>query len=125
MLTPRLMVPTKILLVDRTPALVRAWSEVFANYESVTAIEGDFFAREADAMVSPANSFGNMDGGLDAAIRDGLGGTIEGAVKRVILEKHHGELTSARPKSWRPRASVGPSSSSRPPCACPRASRPP
>lgn len=86
------MLPTKILLVDRTPALVRAWSEVFANHESVSAIEGDFFAHDADAMVSPANSFGNMDGGLDAAIRDALGGTIEGAVRRVILEKHHGEL---------------------------------
>ncbi len=86
------MLPAKILLVDRTPSLVRAWSEVFANHENVTAIEGDFFAHEADAMVSPANSFGNMDGGLDAAIRDALGGTIEGAVRRVILERHHGEL---------------------------------
>lgn len=30
-------------------------------------------SRAAEAMVSPANSFGIMDGGLDAAIRDQLG----------------------------------------------------
>jgi O-acetyl-ADP-ribose deacetylase (regulator of RNase III) len=43
-------------------------------------------------MVSPANSFGIMDGGLDAAIRAALGGRTESAVQSVILEKHHGEL---------------------------------
>jgi O-acetyl-ADP-ribose deacetylase (regulator of RNase III) len=43
-------------------------------------------------MVSPANSFGIMDGGLDLAIRDQLGAGIQGAVQRAILDLHHGEI---------------------------------
>jgi O-acetyl-ADP-ribose deacetylase (regulator of RNase III) len=43
-------------------------------------------------MVSPANSFGIMDGGLDAAIRDTLGFTVQQRAQRAIVERHHGEL---------------------------------
>jgi O-acetyl-ADP-ribose deacetylase (regulator of RNase III) len=43
-------------------------------------------------MVSPANSFGMMDGGLDLAIRDQLGFSVERKLQEVIVEKHHGEL---------------------------------
>ncbi len=82
----------KILLVDRTPALVRAWTAAFGDRDDVEVIEGDYFTREAGAMVSPANSFGIMDGGLDAAIRDTLGFAIEKRVQRAIIDKHHGEL---------------------------------
>src|SRR5204862_2581392 len=53
---------------------------------------GDFFAAAADAMVSPANSFGIMDGGLDLAIRGAIGGDIQRRVQAVIIERHHGEL---------------------------------
>lgn len=84
--------PERIFLVDRRPLLVRAWSEVFASFDWIEPIEGDFFEREADAMLSPANSFGIMDGGLDAAIRAMLGGTIEGEVQAMIVARHHGEL---------------------------------
>jgi O-acetyl-ADP-ribose deacetylase (regulator of RNase III) len=82
----------KILLVDRAPAMIRAWRGAFADREDVSVIEGDYFARPAAAMVSPANSFGIMDGGLDAAIRDTLGFAVQQRVQRVIVEKHHGEL---------------------------------
>src|SRR5262249_36504621 len=50
-----------------------AWNEVFREVEIVEASAGDYFDQPADAMVSPANSFGIMDGGLDLAIRDQLG----------------------------------------------------
>ncbi|NUP12300.1 MAG: Appr-1-p processing protein [Polyangiaceae bacterium] len=86
------MMPMEILLVDHHAALTRAWSEVFAEHEEVTVVHGDFFERDADAMVSPANSFGIMDGGIDVAIRRELGGTIQNVVQKLILEKHHGEL---------------------------------
>ena len=43
-------------------------------------------------MVSPASSFGIMDGGLDAAIQDVLGFAIQQRVQRVIVDRHHGEL---------------------------------
>jgi len=86
------MLPTSIRLVDHAAPLARAWSDAFAAFEHVKVLHGDFFAQDADALVSPANSFGIMDGGLDAAIRDVLGGEVETAVQRRIVEQHHGEL---------------------------------
>lgn len=82
----------KILLVDRDREVVRAWRGAFEEVADVEVIEGDYFGREADAIVSPANSFGIMDGGLDLAIRDALGVQIQGRVQRAIVERHHGEL---------------------------------
>ncbi|MBS2030279.1 MAG: macro domain-containing protein [Deltaproteobacteria bacterium] len=86
------MLPTKILLVDRTAELVDAWRASFAGVSSVSAHHGDFFARPANAMVSPANSFGFMDGGLDLAIRDRLGAQVQANVQAAIEDQFHGEL---------------------------------
>ena len=82
----------KILLVDRGPAMVRAWRSAFADRDDVEVFEDDYFARPAAAMVSPANCFGIMDGGLDLAIRDTLGHSMQTRVQRAIVENHHGEL---------------------------------
>jgi O-acetyl-ADP-ribose deacetylase (regulator of RNase III) len=84
--------PAAISLVDRWSPLVAAWSETFAEREGVTVREGDFFADDADAIVSPANSFGIMDGGLDLAIRSELGVDIQRKVQAVIVERYHGEM---------------------------------
>ena len=82
----------EITLVDRDGALARAWRSVFAEVEDVTVVEGDYFDQPADAMVSPANSFGIMDGGLDVAIRDQLGLGLQTKLQRAIVDNHHGEL---------------------------------
>ena len=82
----------QLLLVDRHGPLVRAWEAAFEDHEEARIVEGDFFAYPADAMVSPANSFGIMDGGLDAAIRDTLGHGVQRAVQARILADFHGEL---------------------------------
>jgi O-acetyl-ADP-ribose deacetylase (regulator of RNase III) len=84
--------PAVINLVDQWKPLTDAWSEVFEAHESVRVENGDFFATAADALVSPANSFGIMDGGLDLAIRSQIGGDIQRRVQAVIIERHHGEL---------------------------------
>ncbi|MEM7604716.1 MAG: macro domain-containing protein [Myxococcota bacterium] len=84
--------PTRIVLIDRTPAMAVAWKRAFGSVEGVEVVEGDYFSCPADAMVSPANSFGIMDGGLDAAIRHTLGFEVQRAAQRAILDKHHGEL---------------------------------
>jgi O-acetyl-ADP-ribose deacetylase (regulator of RNase III) len=86
------MLPARILLIDRQAPLVAAWTEAFASHARVEVIQGDLFDHPADAMVSPANSFGIMDGGLDRAIRDVLGFSVEKRAQRVIVERHHGEL---------------------------------
>jgi O-acetyl-ADP-ribose deacetylase (regulator of RNase III) len=86
------MLPSKIILIDRSRELVDRWKEQFSDCPVVDAVAGDYFHRPADAMVSPANSFGIMDGGLDLAIRDQLGFSVESKIQQVIVEKHHGEL---------------------------------
>jgi O-acetyl-ADP-ribose deacetylase (regulator of RNase III) len=82
-----------ITLVDRSGPLADAWSRAFEEVADVRVVRGDLFDHPADAMVSPANSFGIMDGGLDRAIRDQLGFGVERAAQQRILERHHGELT--------------------------------
>lgn len=72
--------------------MCRAWQQVFADVKDVEVVEGDYFERSVDAMVSPANSFGIMDGGLDLAIRDALGASIQRRVQQAIIERHHGEM---------------------------------
>ena len=55
-------------------------------------ISGDYFQHNADAIVSPANSFGIMNGGLDLTIRYELGFDVEQSLQRKILLSYHGEL---------------------------------
>jgi len=86
------MLPSRLFLIDRSQVLVDRWKEQFSDCPEVEGIVGDYFQRSADAIVSPANSFGIMDGGLDLAIRDQLGFHVQDAIQKVIVAKHHGEL---------------------------------
>ncbi len=82
----------RVFLVDRNAPLVRAWQEVFRDVPEIEPRLGDYFDTAADAMVSAANSFGIMDGGIDAAIRDALGFEVARRVRFAIEQRHHGEL---------------------------------
>lgn len=82
----------KIYLIDANQPLVEAWRQVFKDIDIVETLCCDFFEHEADAMVSPANSFGIMDGGLDLAIRHELGFHVEKRVQTTIVQNFHGEL---------------------------------
>jgi O-acetyl-ADP-ribose deacetylase (regulator of RNase III) len=57
-----------VILCDVLPDLVRAWQRAFAAYPEVEVQRGDLLEVEADAYVSPANSYGIMDGGIDAVL---------------------------------------------------------
>jgi len=46
-----------------------AWGHAFESDDGIKIIEGDILVGTADAVVSPANSFGYMDGGIDLAYR--------------------------------------------------------
>jgi hypothetical protein len=54
-------------LRDINLSVVAAWSECFAGMSDVAISHGDIFGEPADAIVSPANSFSFMDGGIDLA----------------------------------------------------------
>ena len=61
--------PLDIVLMDRRAALVRAWRRAFAD-TPVTVRHGNILkAAEGQTLISPANSFGWMDGGFDDVIR--------------------------------------------------------
>jgi len=84
--------PTKLLLIDNHLPMVDAWKQAFEKFSEVEILAGDYFQRQADAMVSPANSFGIMDGGIDLAIRKQFGLGIQARVQKVIIDRYHGEM---------------------------------
>ncbi len=86
------MLPSKIWLIDRSEELATHWAEQFADCPAVGVFAGDYFQRAADAIVSPANSFGIMDGGVDLALRAELGFSTQDRLQAAIVERHHGEL---------------------------------
>jgi len=84
--------PLRILLRDRNEALGAAWREHFADVEAVEVSTGDIFGVQADAIVSPANSFGFMDGGIDFAYSEYFGWDIGDRLQALLRAEHDGEL---------------------------------
>jgi O-acetyl-ADP-ribose deacetylase (regulator of RNase III) len=82
----------KIILTAIDPRLVAAWSKFCGDIECVEVRGGSILDVPCDAVVSPANSFGFMDGGVDALYFEAFGPRIEEAVRRAILTRHHGEI---------------------------------
>ena len=82
----------KIILIAIERKLVDAWKEFFGTADNVFIIEDDITKIECDAVVSPANSFGFMDGGLDFALSERFGWDLEKRLQRQIKELPEGEL---------------------------------
>lgn len=82
----------QLILVDPNAALCDAWREAFADLSRVEVVTGRFQSvDEFDCMVSPANSFGLMDGGVDAAIINFFGGQLMIDVQQHIINHYLGE----------------------------------
>lgn len=71
----------EVVLCDDNFDLIEAWRESL-RHASVSIVHGDFFDISADAYVSPANSQGIMDGGIDLLLRS----RFPGVDVRVQLE---------------------------------------
>ena len=82
----------QIILVDINANMVQAWEETFEAHPEVIIQNGSMLDQTADAWVSPTNSKGNMDGGLDAVIKKHLGNTIETRVQSEILSRYNGTM---------------------------------
>ena len=80
-----------ITLIDLTKELPKAWAIEFDGLPVAIKV-GSLFDLSADAVVSPANSFGHMDGGLDGKLRDFFGLEIENRVQHRITSEFNGEL---------------------------------
>jgi O-acetyl-ADP-ribose deacetylase (regulator of RNase III) len=86
----------KIFLRDRNPELVRAWQQVFAGNNNIKASCGDIFQEgehlDVMSIVSPANSFGYMDGGIDFVYSEYFGWGIGDNLRAKIWTEFDGEL---------------------------------
>lgn len=85
----------KIYLLDRNAEMTRSWAEWFARVKNVEIVNADFadFMNDNKVMcvVSPANSYGLMDGGYDAAITSWFGDGLQKKVQAYILNNFYGE----------------------------------
>jgi O-acetyl-ADP-ribose deacetylase (regulator of RNase III) len=95
----------EIHLRDLSGPLVAAWQKAFADVPGVSISQGDIFSAQpgplqnnapidilADAIVSPANSFGFMDGGIDAVYTHQFGFGLEQRLQALLAAEHGGEL---------------------------------
>lgn len=83
----------KFFLRDLDPAVVNAWNDAFKEYQNFKIELNDIFSGEpADAIISPANSFGVMDGGIDLAYTRFFGEYLPQRLQKRIIEKWHGEI---------------------------------
>lgn len=82
----------KIYLIDANPKLTREWKKQFVDIGNVEILWGNYFNIEADAMVSPANCLGYMDGGIDKEIAKKIPGIQKKVFDCVRGEKWNGEI---------------------------------
>jgi O-acetyl-ADP-ribose deacetylase (regulator of RNase III) len=82
----------RVTLCDIDAALVEAWRSAFDHIDAVTVVRQPIFECTGDAIVSPANSFGYMDGGIDLVYSQHFGWHVEDRVRQRILDEHDGEL---------------------------------
>ena len=85
----------KIYLLDRNPEMVKAWKKEFYADKEIEVVLDEFShfmnTHDVECVVSPANSWGRMDGGYDLAITEYYGNSLQEKVQRHIRDHLHGE----------------------------------
>jgi O-acetyl-ADP-ribose deacetylase (regulator of RNase III) len=82
----------KLTLVDVNPAVVAALREAFASSPEVSVVLGDLLEVAHGTVVSPANSQGFMDGGIDHAYAAFFGEAFRRSVRDAMLAQPEGFL---------------------------------
>ena len=82
----------QIVLASADDDLVRLWESTCGNIENVKIHHGSIFDVKCDAIVSPGNSFGFMDGGLNLEILEYFGSHVQERLQKLIQTRHHGEI---------------------------------
>ena len=85
-----------IYLLDINKEMTNAWHKYFGNINNVEIINDDFahFMNthpNIEAVVSPANAYGLMDGGYDGAITRYFGEDLQHKVQNIIVKEWYGE----------------------------------
>lgn len=76
----------RLCLVDTSDPLVSAWRDAFRQHPEVEIQCADILGVAHTCLVSPANSYGYMNGGIDLAYRHFFGIEIERVVQAKIKE---------------------------------------
>ncbi len=83
----------KYLLVHHNDDLLaQNWQRYFSDLDDVEIVGGDICDVKVDAVVSPANSFGFMDGGLDYALSERFGWHLQEQLQSLIAQRPMKEL---------------------------------
>lgn len=82
----------KLHFVDQDPDVVTALAKAFSAFPEVSISCGDIMRVAEICVVSPANSYGYMDGGIDAAYRLYFGQKLEAKIRDAIAARPEGHL---------------------------------
>lgn len=82
----------KVVLVDINPKMIKAWRETFEECPEVDIVQGSMLEQPVSAWVTPTNSLGRMDGGLDLVIKNHLGQKVESTLQSEIKSRYGGKL---------------------------------
>lgn len=82
----------RLVLAATEPSLADAWSAECGSLPNVSVHRGSILDLDVDAVVSPANSFGFMEGGIDGVYRRHFGGHIQERLQALLRARHDGEL---------------------------------
>jgi O-acetyl-ADP-ribose deacetylase (regulator of RNase III) len=82
----------RLHLVDIEPELVVCWEEAFAPFPEVEVACANILEVAQDTLVSPANSYGRMDGGIDRLYSAFFGPTLDARVSEAIARRPEGYL---------------------------------
>ncbi len=82
----------RLLMCDKNPEVLKYWKEFFEGTGGVSLQQGNIFDVDADSIVTPTNSFGFMESGLDYQMTQFFGRAIEEKVQAAIRSSHGGEL---------------------------------
>ena len=85
----------KIYFCDAVGELCAAWAKLLSACSLPAEFEilhCDITSLKVGAVVSPANSFGFMDGGVDLAYSHAFGWGVQERLQELIRKRPHGEL---------------------------------
>jgi O-acetyl-ADP-ribose deacetylase (regulator of RNase III) len=83
----------EIRFVDRNVDVIQAYASLFSKESNVKMRVGDILKEESGALVSPANCYGNMDGGIDKKYNEYFSKMdLESEIMGYINDFHGGKL---------------------------------
>jgi O-acetyl-ADP-ribose deacetylase (regulator of RNase III) len=86
----------KVVLCDINPKMVKAWRDTFEENPEVEVLQESMTEMQVSAWVTPTNSAGRMDGGLDLVIKRFLGDEVERLVQKQIKQNYGGAMPLGR-----------------------------